>query len=77
MVNWKERWEGSTVSEMWTYLTGKLTDPVNLHVPLKRKEGEEEKDYPSRHGRRLGKEVKHGRSTGYTVQEETSTDTSG
>jgi len=56
---------------MWTYLTGKLTDPVNLHVPLKRKEGEEEKDYPSRHGRRLGKEVKHGRSTGYTVQEET------
>ena len=74
-VNWKERWKGCTVGEMWTDLRETLTSLVALHVPLKRMKREKEKDYLSRYGRRLAKEVKNGASTVNTVQEETSAST--
>ena len=33
MISWKERWEGKTVSEMWTDFTKILRELVSLHVP--------------------------------------------
>jgi len=78
MINWNQRWKGTTVGEMWTGLTEILTNLVTVHVPLKKElRGREEKDYPSRYRRRLEKEVKHGKSTVNTVQEETLTGTNG
>jgi len=34
-INWKERWEGRTVSEIWTDFTKTLRELVTLHVPRK------------------------------------------
>ena len=35
-VNWKDRWEGKTVCEMWRDFTLILKEQVNLHVPRKK-----------------------------------------
>ena len=35
-VNWKDRWEGKTVCEMWMDFTQILKAQVNLHVPWKK-----------------------------------------
>ena len=35
-IQWKDRWEGSTVNEMWMDLRKVLSEPVDAHIPLKR-----------------------------------------
>ena len=49
MISWKERWEGKTVSEMWTDFTKILRELVSLHVPRK-KEGKRKR-------KRLSKQI--------------------
>lgn len=49
MISWKERWEGKTVSEMWTDFTEILRELVSLHVPRK-KEGKRKR-------KRLSKQI--------------------
>ena len=36
MLQWKNRWKGKTVNEMWTDFKEILREAVDLHIPLKR-----------------------------------------
>jgi len=51
MIQWKHRWEGKTVNEMWMDLRKVLTEVVDIHVPLK-KEGKSIRNRLSRQTRR-------------------------
>ena len=46
-VNWKERWKGCTVGEMWTDLRETLTSLVALHITLKKDEKGKRKRLPN------------------------------
>jgi len=35
MIDWKERWNGKSLPEMWTDFKTTLMDQVSLHIPLK------------------------------------------
>ena len=43
MIQWKDRWKGKTVNEMWTDLKEVLREVVDLHIPLKKERKREKK----------------------------------
>ena len=51
MIQWKDRWEGKTVKEMWTDFTEVLREAVDLHIPLK-KDGKRRRNRLSKQTRR-------------------------
>ena len=59
LFDWKERWKGKAVDEMWSDFTKILYELVKMHIPLKR-ERKKKKDYLSRYGEKLAKEVARG-----------------
>ena len=77
LIDWKERWNGKAVDEMWSDFTKILYEFVKMHIPLIHLKGKERKrDYLSRYGEKLAKEVARGRSIAGIGQAKTLTNTS-